>query len=224
MRERLQLDGTGLPLAVGHGERDAVLHEPDAAHPEGGAGAEATRGDLQVLGIVVAIAHDDAGDPAEQVGQVGADALALDGLGPDGVEGERQSEAGGFGPGGGDGDRLEASCGPGLHLLLRLRRTRGRPRGEHGEHDRRRSRKRGRGSVAQRRCALPGHGRLPAATPHGRISVCSRDSARAASSTRRSTSSRASVGRPSRLRTQICILRAAQASVSGTMSIAIDCA
>src|SRR6266550_3149278 len=49
---RAEREGRRLPLAVGHGGGDAVGDEPDAAHAESRARAEAARGDLQVLGVV----------------------------------------------------------------------------------------------------------------------------------------------------------------------------
>src|SRR5690606_22560832 len=49
-----EFEGPGLPLAIGHRQRDAVLDQAHAANPEGSASAEAARGNLEVLGIVVA--------------------------------------------------------------------------------------------------------------------------------------------------------------------------
>src|SRR5207302_3955641 len=49
---RAERESRRLPLPVGHACRNAVGDEADAAHAEGRAGAEAARGDLQVLGVV----------------------------------------------------------------------------------------------------------------------------------------------------------------------------
>ena len=64
----IEIEESRLTLPIGHGERYVVLKQTHAAHAEGGARAEATRGDLQILGIVVAILHDDAGDTADPFG------------------------------------------------------------------------------------------------------------------------------------------------------------
>ena len=58
----------GLTLPIGHGERNVVLKEAHAAHAEGSARAKATRRDLQILGVVVAILYDDTGDTADPFG------------------------------------------------------------------------------------------------------------------------------------------------------------
>src|SRR6266850_7940177 len=57
-----------LALPVGHGRRDAVGDEPDAAHAEGRARAEAARLDLQVLRVVLPVLHGDARHAPEALG------------------------------------------------------------------------------------------------------------------------------------------------------------
>ena len=66
----VEIEESRLALPIGHGERYVVLEQAHAAYAEGGTRAEAARGDLQVLGIVVAILHDDAGDTADPFGEV----------------------------------------------------------------------------------------------------------------------------------------------------------
>src|SRR5258705_136236 len=57
-------------LAVGHRGRDAVGDEAHAAHAEGRARAEAARGDLQVLGVVLAVLHHEAGHAPQTLGEI----------------------------------------------------------------------------------------------------------------------------------------------------------
>ena len=58
-------EASRLPLSVGHGGRDAVLIEPDAANAEVGARAKATHRHLQILRVVPPIGDDNTGDPRE---------------------------------------------------------------------------------------------------------------------------------------------------------------
>src|SRR5690606_39074322 len=66
-----------LALAVGHRRRDAVRVQPQPAHPEGRARAEAADGELRVLRQVLPVAREQAGDAAEDFGDVGIGAGAL---------------------------------------------------------------------------------------------------------------------------------------------------
>jgi len=65
-----QVEVRELALAVGHGRRDAIGIQPDAAHPEGRARTGAADGDLRVLGVVLAVARKQAGHTAQLIGQV----------------------------------------------------------------------------------------------------------------------------------------------------------
>jgi len=67
---RAQVEVGRLPLPVGHARRNAVGNEADAAHAEGRAGAEAARGDLQVLGVVLPVLHHDARHAAQALREV----------------------------------------------------------------------------------------------------------------------------------------------------------
>ena len=55
-----------LPLAIGHGCRDAVGIQPQAAHAEGGARAEAANGELRILRVVLPVQRNDARNPHQR--------------------------------------------------------------------------------------------------------------------------------------------------------------
>ena len=59
-----------LALAVGKARRDAVGNQAQAPDAEGRTPAEAARGDLQILGVVLPVLHHDARHPAERFRQV----------------------------------------------------------------------------------------------------------------------------------------------------------
>ncbi len=90
----VQGESRRLPLAVGHGGRDAVGDQPDAAHAEGRAGAETARGDLQVLGVVLPVLHHDARHPAEAFREIDLGAALADFIAVDAVDRRRDLEAG----------------------------------------------------------------------------------------------------------------------------------
>ncbi len=109
----VEIEGGGLALAVGHGRRNAVRNQANAAHAEGRARAEAARGDLQVLRIVLPVLHHDARNGGERFGQIDAWLGVADARGVDDVDRGRQIEAG----------LLRAAAGHDHHLqrILRLR-------------------------------------------------------------------------------------------------------
>ena len=57
-------------LAVGHGRRNAVGNQANAAHAERRARAKASRRDLQVLRVVLAVLDDNARDAPEALGEI----------------------------------------------------------------------------------------------------------------------------------------------------------
>jgi len=65
-----QVEVTHLTLAVGHGGRDAVGVQTQAAHAEGGPSAEAPRTDLQILRVVVAVVDHQTRNAGHCFGQV----------------------------------------------------------------------------------------------------------------------------------------------------------
>jgi hypothetical protein len=65
-----KVEGGGLPLSIGHRRGDAIGDEAHAAHAESGATAEAARGHLQVLRVVLAVLHDDAGHAIDRLGKI----------------------------------------------------------------------------------------------------------------------------------------------------------
>ncbi|MNZ88098.1 hypothetical protein D3C78_1069810 [compost metagenome] len=68
----IEIEGRRLPLAVRRARRDAVHQQLDAAHTECRPRAEAARGDLQVLGVVLAVLDDQPGHPRQRFGRVDA--------------------------------------------------------------------------------------------------------------------------------------------------------
>jgi hypothetical protein len=88
----VQVEGGGLALAVRHGRRDTVSNQTYTAHTEGRAGAEAARGDLQVLRIVLAVLDHDARHGDQGLRQVHPRLASLDALGIDDAHGRRQVE------------------------------------------------------------------------------------------------------------------------------------
>ncbi len=61
-----------LPLAVGHGRRNAVHIDAQPAHAVGGAGAKAANRQLQILGIVLPVLHLQARHGAQRFRKVDA--------------------------------------------------------------------------------------------------------------------------------------------------------
>ena len=61
-----------LALAVGHRRRNVVGVQAHSTHAEGGARTEAADRDLQVLGLVVAVARDDARNALQCFRQIDA--------------------------------------------------------------------------------------------------------------------------------------------------------
>ena len=70
--EVVQVEQPGLALAVGHGQRNAVLQQAHAAYAELGAGAEPTGRNLHILRVVLAIERQQPRHPLQRLGQVGA--------------------------------------------------------------------------------------------------------------------------------------------------------
>ncbi len=68
--QAVQIEGRRLALAVGVGQRHAIGQQLDTANAEGRAGAEATRGHLQILRVVLPVLHHQAGHAAERLGQI----------------------------------------------------------------------------------------------------------------------------------------------------------
>ena len=66
---RAQVQVVELSLAVGHGERNAVEHDLQAAHSEGGADAQTARADAVSLGGVVTVGHEEAGHESQALFQ-----------------------------------------------------------------------------------------------------------------------------------------------------------
>src|SRR6187399_334183 len=66
-----------LPLAIGHGGGNAVGVDPQAAHAEGGAGAEATDRQLRVLRVVLAVEGRDPGNAGQALGDIDLGAIAV---------------------------------------------------------------------------------------------------------------------------------------------------
>jgi hypothetical protein len=91
---RAEPEGGRLSLPVGHGRRNAVGDQANAAHPERRARAEAARGDLQVLRVVLAVLHHDPGDAAEALRQVDLGAAFAQLVAVDTVHRGRDLEAG----------------------------------------------------------------------------------------------------------------------------------
>ena len=90
---RAQVEVGRLRLPVGHACRNAVGDEADAAHAEGRAGAEAARGDLQVLGVVLPVLHHDARHAAEALREVHLRPAFADLVGVDPVDRCRNLQA-----------------------------------------------------------------------------------------------------------------------------------
>jgi hypothetical protein len=108
---REQREAAGLPLPVGHRLRDVVLVEPDPAHAERRARAEAARADLDVLRVVLAVVRDDARDAHERLGQVDHRLLLLDLAAPDRIDRRRHVEAALAAPRRRDHERVERRIG-----------------------------------------------------------------------------------------------------------------
>jgi hypothetical protein len=71
----------------------AVGDEADAAHAEGRARAEAARGDLQILGVVLAVLHHDAGHAPEALREVDLRPAGADLVGVEPVDRGRHLQA-----------------------------------------------------------------------------------------------------------------------------------
>jgi len=116
-------------LAVGHGGGNAIHIQAHAAHAEGGAGAVAAHGQLQVLGVVLAVLDLQAGHAGQSFGQVDlqlavTQLLAIEHRG----RGGQGLQAGGAG-GGTHLDRLQRG---GLGLGVGRRGQAGEQEGEGG--------------------------------------------------------------------------------------------
>ncbi|MNZ71102.1 hypothetical protein D3C78_894570 [compost metagenome] len=68
----VEVEGRRLPLAVRCARRNAIHQQLDATHTECRPRAEAARGNLQVLGVVLAVLHHQAGHPRQRFGGVDA--------------------------------------------------------------------------------------------------------------------------------------------------------
>ena len=109
----VEVEGRRLALAVRHRGRDAVGDEADAAHAEGRAGAEAARGNLQILRVVLAVLHIDPGHPGQRLGSVDPRLVGADFAGIDDVDRGRQIETAVLNPAAGNHDRIERQLGIG---------------------------------------------------------------------------------------------------------------
>ena len=109
----IQVEGRRLALAVRHRGRDAVGDKADAAHTEGGAGAEAARGNLQVLRVVLAVLHIDPGHPGQCLGDIDPRLIGTDFAGIDDVDRRRQIETAVLDPATCDHHRIERQLGIG---------------------------------------------------------------------------------------------------------------
>ena len=97
-----------LALAVGKAGRDAVGDQAQAANAEGGAPAEAARGNLQVLRVVLPVLHRDARHTVERLGEVDLRTREVDVVTLHAVDRRRHFHARALGAraGNGDGVRL----------------------------------------------------------------------------------------------------------------------
>jgi len=91
---RIEVEGGGLALAIGHAGRNAIADQFDAAHAEGRAGAEAARRDLQVLRVVLAVLRNQARYGGQRFRRVDADLAILDAGAVDDVDRGRHFLAG----------------------------------------------------------------------------------------------------------------------------------
>ena len=103
----IEVEGRRLALAVGHRSRDAVAYQTYTAHSEGSAGAEAARGNLQILSIVLTILDGDTRHRHQRFGNVDPRIVSADAPGIDDINGARQIEAAVFDAAAGDHDRVE---------------------------------------------------------------------------------------------------------------------
>ena len=84
----VEVEGGGLALAVRVAGGDAVGDQLDAAHAESGAGTEAAHRYLQVLGVVLAILDDQAGDAGQCLRGIHAEVARLVGAHVDRIDRE----------------------------------------------------------------------------------------------------------------------------------------
>ena len=91
---RIEVEGSGLALAIGHAGRNAIADQFDTAHAEGRAGAEAARRDLQVLRVVLAVLHNQARHGSQRFRRIDADLTILDAGAVDHVDRGRHFLAG----------------------------------------------------------------------------------------------------------------------------------
>src|ERR1019366_5537231 len=87
-----QIDVGDLTLPVGEGGRDAVDVHAHAAQAEAGARAEATHRDLHVLGVVLAVAREQAWHGAQALGDVDLRAVVAHRVAVDAVDRGRHVE------------------------------------------------------------------------------------------------------------------------------------
>ncbi|MCY1353164.1 hypothetical protein D9M68_470360 [compost metagenome] len=90
MVQHVEVEAGGLALAIRGAGRDAVAEQLDPAHTEGRAGTEAARGQLRLLGIVLAVLDGQPGHAGQLLGQVDARLRPFDRVHP--VHRERQVE------------------------------------------------------------------------------------------------------------------------------------
>ncbi len=121
---RGQVERRGLALSVGHRRGDPVGDEAHAAHAEGGAAAEAARGHLQVLRVVLAVLDHDARHAAQELREIDLDAILAGDAGVHAVDGRGHLEGRLRHAGGRDHDVRDAGLG-GCRQGLGRRRRRG---------------------------------------------------------------------------------------------------
>ncbi|MCY1408896.1 hypothetical protein D9M71_242280 [compost metagenome] len=110
----VEVEGRRLALAIRRAGRDAIHQQLDAAHAEGRARAEASGGNLQVLGVVLAVLHHQPGHAGQGFRGVDAQLTLGDLPAVDAVHRGRLVEAAAQAVAAGDHHRIE------LGALLRL--------------------------------------------------------------------------------------------------------
>jgi hypothetical protein len=102
----IKVEGGGLSLAVRHAGRDAVGDQLHAAHAEGGAGAEAARGNLQILRVVLAVGCHQSRHGGQRLAGVDARLGLGDAGGVDNIDRRRHIKNGVADAGGADDYRV----------------------------------------------------------------------------------------------------------------------
>ena len=95
----IQVELRDLPLPIRARGRNAVLVHPHAANAERRVGADATNGDLLVLGVVVPVAGQQPGNGSDIVGQIHAEGVVAKLFGGNAADGSRDVEGIRFDPG-----------------------------------------------------------------------------------------------------------------------------